>query len=128
MGAERVLILGVPRAGKTTLAARLAPAGITPRSTDDLIPHGWHTASDQAALWLDSPGPWVIEGVAAVRALRKWFRLHPQGRPPVDRVVWLSAPRLPLSERQGALAVGTASIFREVLPRLQRWRVPIERR
>jgi adenylate kinase family enzyme len=128
MASERVLILGVPRAGKTTLAARMCPTGVSPRSTDALIREGWHTASDQAALWLDAPGPWVIEGVAAVRALRKWFRLNPHKRPPFERVIWLGSPRLPLSERQGALALGTASIFGEVLPRLERWRVRVERR
>jgi adenylate kinase family enzyme len=127
MPEPRVLILGVPRAGKSTLAARLAKGtGLTPRHTDDLIALGWHHASERAALWLDEPGPWIIEGVAAVRALRKWLRLPARPGAPATRVLWLGSPRLPLTERQDHMAQGTTTIWREVLPELQRRRVTVE--
>lgn len=126
MAAPRVLILGVPRAGKTTLAGKLGfELGISPRHTDDLKALGWHQASDRAAEWLSEPGPWIVEGVAAVRALRKWLRAPPSGEPPT-RVLWLGQPRLPLSERQALLATGTRSIWLECLPQLQRRRVLVE--
>ena len=126
MPSPSVLILGVPRAGKTTLAGKLGKQhGIEPRHTDDLISLGWSEASDHALTWLAEPGPWIVEGVAAVRALRKWLRA-PHAGPPPFRIVWLGSPRLPLSERQAHLATATATIWREVLPQLQRLRVPIE--
>jgi adenylate kinase family enzyme len=126
MPTPRVLVLGVPRAGKTTLAARLGKElGIEPRHTDDLMGLGWHQASDRAALWLAEPGMWLIEGVAGVRALRKWLRAPPGSAPPT-RVIWLGTPRLPLSDRQAQLAAGTRTIWRELLPALERRRVPIE--
>ena len=42
---------------------------------DDLIDtHEWSAASAEVARWLDDEGPWIIEGVAMSRALRKWRR------------------------------------------------------
>ena len=126
MKAPSVLILGVPRAGKTTLAGKLGfELGLTPRHTDDLIPLGWSQSSDRALTWLDEPGPWIVEGMAAVRALRKWLKTPHPGEPPF-RIIWLDKPRLPLSDRQAHLAAGTLTIWREILPELQRRRVAIE--
>jgi len=31
--------------------------------------------------WFDFPGPWIIEGVTALRALRKWLKAHKEGKP-----------------------------------------------
>ena len=110
----RLLLAGWPRAGKSTLAAELSQAhGWPVRHTDDLIHLGWSEASAAAALWLDAPGPWIIEGVAVPRAVRKWLAAHPTGCP-ADEAHYLAAPYLPLSSGQAAMGRGCDSVWREV--------------
>lgn len=122
----RIVICGGPRTGKTTLARKLdeqcshAPCGSL-RMTDDLIAEfshmgvmAWSGCSQRAAEWLDVPGPWIIEGVAMSRALRKWREAHPGEPPPVDRVIRLTAPYEPLSKGQAAMAKGEETVWREI--------------
>lgn len=80
---SRIIIIGGPRTGKTTMAEDLRRrAGVQHiRHTDDLADMEWSRASEVASTWIDEPAPWLIEGVAAVRALRKWLRRNPTGRP-----------------------------------------------
>lgn len=116
----RIAITGGPRTGKTTLAMRMRmtldmhPRNI--RHTDVLIHLGWSDASAAAALWLDEPGPWIIEGVAMARALRKWRDRHPGQRPPVDRVIRLTTPHVALSKGQAGMANGEGTVWSEVEP------------
>ena len=122
----RILIAGIPRAGKTTLAATLEREHrIKALHTDTLIPLGWSEASDAAAKWLDEPGPWIIEGVAAVRALRKWLAVN--SSKPADVVHWLGRERVPLSTGQTAMAAGCDAVWRQVLPELLGRRVKVVR-
>lgn len=120
----RIVILGGPRTGKTTLANELQmrPPEVgsdrpTIRHTDDLITtHDWSQASHAVAnFWLPLPGPWIIEGVALARALRKWREAHPGEPPPVDRVIRLTEPfvihTLP---GQMAMAKGEETVWREI--------------
>jgi SPP1 gp7 family putative phage head morphogenesis protein len=71
----RIVIAGGPRTGKTTAAIKLAEKLSIPlRHTDDLISRmPWREASAEVAKWFDNPGPWIIEGVTVVRAIRKWL-------------------------------------------------------
>lgn len=121
----RIVILGGPKTGKTTLANTLAAereraharAGTThgpARHTDDLIPLGWSEASQAASLWFDEPGPWIIEGVAAVRALRKWREQHPGEPPPVDRVIYLTTPVRTQTAGQAAMGKGVRSVYDDI--------------
>lgn len=126
----RIAITGGPRTGKTTLADQLwngvaIAAGVADpmqrgrgadlvRHTDDLMHLGWSEASQAATLWLDEPGPWIVEGVAVSRALRKWHDQHPGERPPVDRVIYLREPHDALSKGQAAMAKGVASVHAEI--------------
>ena len=119
---ERVLIAGGPRTGKSTLAGTL---GLPVRSTDSVIELGWSQASAEVAVWLDSAGPWCIEGVAVVRALRKWLRAHATGKP-CDRVVMLTAPRVEWTRGQHVMAVGVATVWDNLKPELQARGVVIE--
>lgn len=119
---ERVAIIGPPRSGKTTLSAaykRVCHA-------DDFARLGWSEASGQLALELCSARYDCFEGVAMVRALRKWLDRHP-GKP-VDRVIYMRTPREPLSAGQSAMAKGVDAVWREVEPVLRRRGVVIEYR
>jgi adenylate kinase family enzyme len=109
----RIAIIGAPRAGKTTLALKLAAElGVPVRHSDDLIGEfDWSAASEHiATVWLPKPGPWIIEGVAVVRALRKWLESHPTGSP-CDKIIVLESPRVPLTSRQAGMAKSCATIL-----------------
>jgi hypothetical protein len=122
----RICIAGGPRTGKTTLAGALALGGVPMdnrflahsvpldvRHTDDLIDLGWSEASEAAALWFDEPGPWIVEGVAVPRALRKWLAAHPEGKP-CDAVHWLEEPRDLRSKGQIAMGKGCETVWMEI--------------
>lgn len=126
----RVLICGGPRSGKTTLAAVIAAQlGCAPRSTDELIPtHDWSEVSDEVARWFTgTSSPWVIEGVAVPRALRKWFAAHP-GEPPADRVIWLDEPKVPLTGKQAAMRQACFTVMRQVIQPLRDCGLELEQR
>ena len=112
----RIVITGGPRTGKTTRAAFEAATrpGFAVRHTDDLMRLGWSEASEAAMMWLDLPGPWIIEGVAASRALRKWRENHPGEPPPVDRVIYLSEPHETLVKGQTSMAKGVRTVHDEI--------------
>lgn len=122
----RICITGGPRTGKTTLAEQLrngigslsrgegSLAGVPIQHTDDLQHLGWSEASAAAADWLDAPGPWIIEGVAVSRALRKWRDQHPDAPPPCDRVIYLSESYEALTPGQRTMAKGVATVQDEI--------------
>lgn len=123
----RICITGGPRTGKTTLLRQLME---TERiavgcsfHTDDLIEQckhlgreAWSEASHIASTWLDEPGPWIIEGVAVSRALRKWWEANRLDRPPVDRVIYLRSPHQALSNGQQRMAIGVRTVHDEIEP------------
>jgi adenylate kinase family enzyme len=109
----KIAIIGAPRAGKTTLALKLAAEfGVPVRHSDDLIGEfDWSAASEHiATVWLPEHGPWIIEGVAVVRALRKWLESQPAGLP-CDKIIVLESPRVPLTSRQAGMARACATIL-----------------
>lgn len=120
----RICITGGPRTGKTTLALKLVDGHvaatwpivkpIASRHTDDLMHLGWSEASAAVLPWLDEPGPWIIEGVAVSRALRKWREAHPGEAPPVDRVIYLCLPREQLTSGQEIMTRGIATVHDEI--------------
>jgi KaiC/GvpD/RAD55 family RecA-like ATPase len=127
----RIVICGGPRTGKTTLARQLAieatrsiaGALSIERHSDDLIAElahlgkdAWSEGSRRVTEWLDAPGPWIIEGVALARALRKWREAHPGEPPPVDRVIRLTTPHVELTKGQAAMAKGEETVWAEVEP------------
>lgn len=86
-----------------------------PKPTDDLIEtHDWSEASAEVASWFDAPGPWVIEGVAVPRALRKWLAAHPEGKP-CDVVHWLEQPRVVRTLKQDAMASACRTVMGELI-------------
>lgn len=122
----RVAVVGGPRTGKTTLAQTRLSDGFRVRHADDLKDtHEWSAASEEVARWLGEPGPWVVEGVAVVRGLRKWLAANPEGRP-ADVVAYLERPLVELSRGQAAMAKGTATIWAGVWPELLRRGVEVQ--
>ena len=124
----RVAIVGGPRTGKTTLARRLAARLDLPLvSTDDFIPLGWSGSGARAAAVIADSRRLLIEGVAVPRALRRLLQDHPRRRP-LERLVLLTRPRVKRTKGQEAMAKGLAKILAEILPRLTRLGVVIQRR
>lgn len=116
----KTVIAGWPKSGKTQLSRKLAgeqSADLT--STDTLKEsHGWSEASEAVAGWFDRPGPWIIEGVAAVRALRKWLKRNEEGKP-CDVIYYLSEPFVELTKGQSAMGTGVDTVMAEIRDELE---------
>lgn len=106
----RIVIIGGPKTGKTTMADHMRGDGVTVRHTDDLQDLEWSEASACASFWFDEPGPWIIEGVMAVRALRKWLARNPEGKP-CDRIIVRWHAKVQLSKGQMTMTRGHETIW-----------------
>lgn len=123
MNPQRIVITGGPGCGKTTLAEALLkelPGCERVWHTDDLIGEfpakdTWSASSLRASGWMDEDAPWIIEGVAMTRALRKWHVRNPGEAPPVDRVIRLVRPHIQRSQAQEIMARGEATVWQEVV-------------
>jgi len=84
----------------------------TPSKFDD----DWSGASLWVATtWFTRPGPFVLEGLAACRALRKYADVYDTNTPPCDEVVWLRCPRHGATPKHVSTGVGVESIMLEML-------------
>lgn len=111
--AERVIIVGGPSMGKSTLAHRLTTHERV-RCTDELVGVlEWSEVSAEVALWIAEPGRWVVEGVATARALRKWLAATPDTQLDVV-VVLMGKPLVELSKGQAAMGKGVATVWNEI--------------
>ncbi len=111
---RRICIVGGPQCGKTTRSYLLGLRAQDVRHTDDLIKtHEWSAQSEEVSRWFDEPGPWVIEGGAAVRALRKWLRANLTGTP-CDEVHIMASPKVELTRDQESMLKGFFKIWRDV--------------
>jgi len=117
---ERVVVAGGPRTGKSTFAETLRKAsGAQILHTDDLIHLGWSEASQEAATWIVKrpPRPWILEGVAAARALRKVLGATDDLQP-CDVVYVLDVPVVARTKGQVSMAKGCVKVFTEIEPEL----------
>lgn len=105
----RTVIIGGPKAGKTTRSELIGGRVL---HTDDLMHLDWSDASEQASRWFDEEYD-VIEGVAAVRALRKWLRRNRIGKP-CDRVLYLTRAHQTLNRGQASMATSIGTVFAEI--------------
>ncbi len=124
----RILVAGGPGCGKTTYAKKLgSQLGFPVRSTDDLVGRmSWSKESAEVAKWIDSPAPYIIEGVTIPRALRKWLASHPRPLAPCELVCYRAEPFVTLSPGQEAMRKGVISVWAEVAGELRRRGVRIE--
>lgn len=127
---ERIVICGVPKAGKTTLAASM---GRPTFHTDDHIALGRERQIEHAAGALlyhypDTIKDEVYEGVYMAHALRYIFEHYLDLKVlPCDRVIWMPEPRVPYTLKgQHAMAKGVATVWGQVEPELRRRGVAVE--
>lgn len=123
---QRVIIVGGPRRGKSTLAAELRlptfctdPASTlleAPRPGVTYLPEGLEASGDRGAAqwvvdnWLSKPGPWCVEGWLTARALRRWKRPEP----PADRIIVLLDARCLTTAAQAAMTKGVRTVWTQV--------------
>jgi hypothetical protein len=117
----RIVICGWPGSGKSELAKELgSKMNVVPRSTDSMKYLGWSEASEAVSHWFDEPGPWIIEGVAVPRALRKWHARNPDADPPIDKIIVLPHPdesqRVEMKAGQITMGRGHDTVLRELEP------------
>ena len=122
----RLAICGAPRSGKTTLADDLGgKLNVEVLSTDTVAHLGWSESSAEVATWFDRTSPFIIEGVAVIRAARKWLRAHPEGRP-FDKLLLMWVPLEPTKPGHVSMAKGVETVLAEIAPELRRRGVVIE--
>ncbi len=116
---RRVLLCGGPRTGKSTLAVRLGERHNIPvKFGDSLVGHmEWSDASKEVASWIDNSQEWIIEGVVAVRALRKWLAAHPDEYLDAAIVYFRDHIQVP-TDKQISMAKGIRTIWKEIEPEL----------
>lgn len=120
---KRILIVGGPRIGKSTLSLVLQERlGISVlHKSHDVEDLGWSQSSDAAALWFSEP-EWIIEGVQMARALRKWLAANP-GQPLDCDIIYLTNGPLArdnagriiqLKPGQVSMTKGVKTVFEEI--------------
>jgi dephospho-CoA kinase len=114
----RTVICGGPKTGKTTVSRNLGSL-FPVHHADDFISLGWSEASNAVAGLFSNPDPWVVEGVACARALRKWLNSHPEGKP-CDRVILLMDVKSMdgYTSRHSSMSAGVHTVFQEIEPEL----------
>lgn len=134
---SRLIIAGGPRTGKSTLARDLAARmslkpnsetndaigaygyGLPVRSTDDLLHKlDWSATSAEVARWFDEGGPWIVEGVVAPRALRKWLAAHPEGKP-CDELLYVQGAKVSQNAGQERMTKACWTVFAEIRESLE---------
>jgi hypothetical protein len=118
---RRIIILGGPRVGKTTLSQRLKETlGIqTLHASDDIKHLEWSESSAEAAKWFDESGSWIVEGVQMARALRKWL-LANANKPFDADVISLDKPYEELSTGQQSMTAGVQTVLGDIEAELLR--------
>jgi hypothetical protein len=133
MAGERIIIVGGPRCGKSTLAREYRARGIPtfcgdPASKvkdheDDVtyLPEGLDFAGDSGGAayisdhWFNAEGPWLCEGHVMARALRRWVE---KGRAvPRDwKIIVLASvhPEANATPRQVSMGAGVMTVWEEI--------------
>ena len=113
---QRLVIIGGPHVGKTTLSERLSVEhGVTNvRHSDDVKHLGWSESSAEASNWFNAQGDWIIEGVQMARALRKWLAANPDEILDADILILDQVFGEILLPGQEAMRKGVHTVFRQI--------------
>ncbi len=120
------LIIGGPKCGKSTkadlLRFELNDTGAEIRSVkhcDDLVKTlpEWSMVSEAVCDWIKEPGPWIIEGVAGVRGLRKFLERNNTLLSDLT-VYWMSEAKTEQTPAQRNMQKGAQTIFDQIKPEL----------
>lgn len=112
---SRIIITGPPRTGKTTLSKNYESSNKV-FHTDDWISKGWSGQSEECVRVIETEKIFVIEGVAAIRGIRKYLDKH--GELPVDHIIILTEIHEQYTkEGQWSMAKGIRTVLDECLAR-----------
>ena len=129
MSDRRIVIVGGPRCGKSTIARRLREKGVPtycgdpekfvkkPETGVIYLPRHliFVEAADYVAReWLTMPGPWCCEGVIMARALRKLQRQNLSDLLKGVEVIYLDFPFVPLTPGQANMRKGITTVWFEI--------------
>ncbi len=113
---RRIAIFGAPKTGKTTLSSTVTDRSVI--HSDDWMHLSWSDASTALVQHCNAvETPYVVEGVAIPRALRKGLL--------VDAVIQLTKRYEALTPAQNAMSKGLQTVFREWLDRPEASKIPI---
>lgn len=113
---KKILIVGGPKTGKSTLADTL---GLPVRRADQLVGEkSWGEDSAEVARWMNEPGDMVIEGTSVVRGIRKWMAHHPDTRMEGMEVRRCATPHGYCSDGQSRMGKGVDTIWNQIRPDL----------
>jgi hypothetical protein len=131
--AASVCIIGGPKTGKSTYSDELreklfpgSPASLVIHSDDFIDQFDWSGVSKHLSELMESqPLPWIMEGVAVVRALRKWLvGAEAQGLKgsmtrPCDVILVMNDPLTNLTSGQNSMRKSCDTVWWEIEARLQ---------
>ena len=116
---KRIAIVGVPGAGKTSLATQLGKQHQIPvRHTDALRSLSWKGQGAASAALLNEGSEWILEGVQVARGLRRWLRANDAGKP-VDTLIVMRNSRGEETGGRSTLGKGVLTVLDEVVPALR---------
>lgn len=102
------------------LAGKLLRDGYRLHDGEELVGLDWSAGSELLSAWLDEPGPWVIENVAAARGIRKWLLRNPREGLPGDLFIHLDTQVETRAPGQWSMAKGCQTVWNEIEPELGR--------
>lgn len=131
----RIIVIGKPRRGKSTFCRKLSENigfriycadpvtlvkdpedGVTYLDETYADPKMWSAASEFIRdSWFPMTGPWIMESVSLVRALRKFHDMYPKEPPPCDRLVaFMGKPLVKLNKGQETMSKGIDTIYADI--------------